>query len=512
MKNRIIYILLVLLPIFALGQQLRSFPYFLPLTGTTKPAEILEGDAINTPTGTKRYTKDGLVLTDDVAKMARSGFALNEIKFGTKFGVVVEFEYAMYGGTSNPGDGFSFFLFDADKPFKLGNTGSALGYSYAINPQGPNYKPGVVNVDGLNGGFLAVGFDAWGNHKLRMTQVNQLLEGIPKDRGDFNNSGKNHVTIRGGANTTNKFGYPVLFTRQSDGSNEGKYSQATRNFNGGYDYVSTPPVAASIFSLRTTKNATTGVVTYNKVKVEVTPISLDVVSISVYVTDLNKTVTIIKDYRYSLSGKSPDYNGNIYTTTTKYPDFFKLGFAAATGTLTQYHVIKNVKINLPFAPETNDDLVNMEISRYGNNIGKKISLNQFSNDAFYKGAVGLSPTKGNDATFIDSKSFQFEDVNGKVLGGVGSDGSAYYFQAGVGNWDYNPATRQVTLTLSEKSYGTDATAKVFSVYYSMKGTANGGGPFNDEYYRSSPTLIKVNATKNNNIEVRLNPNMSIEKK
>lgn len=517
MKNRIIYILLLLLPIVAIGQQLRSFPYYLPLTGTTKPAQILEGAAsANAPSGTSRYTKDGLVLTDDKINHEKSGFALDGIKFAANFGITVEFEYAMFGGTAEPGDGMSFFLFDASKPFTLGFLGSGLGYVYAIAVNEPNYKPGVATFKGVPGGFLSVGLDVWGSNKYKLDSPNQTAEGIPKRRADFDNGGKEHITVRGGVNTNNNngLGYPVLFTtatKKVQPSPSNIATEAYRDNNGNYTLLTTGIANKDPFNLRTSK-AANGTIEYNKVRVEILPTIRGSVLIDLYVTSKGKERLIIKQLEYVLSSKSPDYNGNIYTASTTYPSHFKLGFAGSTGSYTQYHIIKNIKVNLPYAPITNDDLVNMEISRYGNNIGKKISVNQFSNDAFYKGAVGSNPTKGNDATFIDSKSFQFEDVNGKLLGSIGSDGSAYYFQAGVGNWNYNPTTRQVTLTLTEKSYGTDANVKVFSVYYSMKGTTNGGGPFNDEYYRSSPTLIKVNATKNNNIEVRLNPNMSIEKK
>lgn len=497
MKKLIIYILLTLLPIVAIGQQVRTFPYFLPLTGTSKPAEILEGNTMNAPTGTNRYTKDGLVITDDKTNHERSGFALNQIQFASNFGIIVEFEYAMFGGTTNPGDGMSFFLFDASKSFALGYAGSALGYVYSINPNGPNYIPGTANTKGVPGGFLSVGLDAWGDNKLKISGTNQKMEGIPKNRQDFNNDGKEHITIRGGVNTNNNngLGYPVLYTTATKKVGSSSLpTAASRDSNGNYilrnDIATSDP-----FDLRTSK-AANGTIEYNKIKIILLPTSYGSILINMYVTSKGKERLVVNNLEYHLSSKSPDYNGNIYTSTTTYPSFLKLGFAGSTGEYRQNQIVKNIKVNLPYAPETKEDSGSIELSRYSSNKGKKINIAPFTNDAFYKGAIGSNPTKGNNTTFIDSKSFHFEDSRGNILGNIGSDGSAYYYEAGVGNWDYNPVTRQVSLTLSEDFYGTDTSPRTFSIYYSAKGTSNDGGPFNDEYYRSEPTLIKVNATKN----------------
>jgi hypothetical protein len=100
---------------------------------------------------------------------------------------------------------------------------------------------------------------------------------------------------------------------------------------------------------------------------------------------------------------------------------------------------------------------------------------------------------------------------GNALYSVSSGNTIYHDQTGVGSWVFDKTTGKVTLTLSQETYGTGTTTHNLKMYYSIKGLATGGGPFNDEYYRSEPTAINVALEKcKTDIEVRINPNMSIE--
>lgn len=69
--------------------------------------------------------------------------------------VYAQFNYQMYGGsggTTNGGDGLTFFLYDASQPFSTGAYGGSLGYAQK------------TGINGMNGGYLGVGLDAYGNY------------------------------------------------------------------------------------------------------------------------------------------------------------------------------------------------------------------------------------------------------------------------------------------------------------------------------------------------------------
>ncbi len=75
--------------------------------------------------------------------------------------VYATFSYQMYGGingTTLGGDGLTFFLYDATKTLSVGAYGGSLGYAQKTVAGG-----GGADINGLNGGYLAVGLDAYGN-------------------------------------------------------------------------------------------------------------------------------------------------------------------------------------------------------------------------------------------------------------------------------------------------------------------------------------------------------------
>jgi type IV pilus assembly protein PilY1 len=88
-----------------------------------------------------------------------SGAILSASTFNTGAGIQVTFKTVTYkgdsGGAGGDGaDGISFFLMDGSKPPGLGAFGGSLAYSCSNN--NPNF-------DGLNGGYLGLGIDEYGN-------------------------------------------------------------------------------------------------------------------------------------------------------------------------------------------------------------------------------------------------------------------------------------------------------------------------------------------------------------
>lgn len=67
--------------------------------------------------------------------------------------IYATFNFQSYGGTggSNGGDGIVFFLFDGSQAFSVGAYGGSIGYAQK------------TGIDGLNGGYLGVALDEFGN-------------------------------------------------------------------------------------------------------------------------------------------------------------------------------------------------------------------------------------------------------------------------------------------------------------------------------------------------------------
>ncbi|MHC5354735.1 L-type lectin family protein [Myroides sp. LJL115] len=508
MKN-ILLGLLLMISYSSYGQLNRAFPHLLPLTGTSKPNGITEGTGVNPPTN--RYTVDGVYLTE--AKLASSsGFALEGITFTSEFGIIVEFDYAMFGGTSVAADGLTLFLFDANEDFILGALGGALGYSYGYDAQNNN-----ALIPGVPGGFLAIGIDHYGNFKLNSPNTSSHFEGLEFTRDRFADDGKNHVTIRGGrniaGNINEKLGYPMLFTRSVSNVsvNNARYTQAKLNSKGEYDMDNFG--FYNEFSLYTGRNSD-NTIKYNRVYVEINPTSIDntQVYVTVKITSNGEERIIVEDLLYNLTTKAPDINNQIYTAQTNYPDLFKIGFSGATGAYHMNQVVRNVRVSLPYEPIVLEDTVSLDISRFYSNKGKEVQILPFANDMFYSGGLYDSPKKGNTSDFIDRNSFRFEDSLGNPYPPV--VGSNFDYEDIVNGvlWKYNPTTQEVTAVLTKDFYGSQGESKKLSIYYSAKGNNIGGGPFGHEYYRSFPTLIEIELNQDSEFSFRVNPNMSIETK
>lgn len=93
-----------------------------------------------------------LRLTD--ATNSKRGYAIYNKAFSSQDNVIVEFEYAIYGGSG--ADGITFFLIDGktERP-EIGSWGGCLAYSRY------NWDEGITN------GYVGIGIDEWGNFSDR---------------------------------------------------------------------------------------------------------------------------------------------------------------------------------------------------------------------------------------------------------------------------------------------------------------------------------------------------------
>lgn len=145
----------------------QGFPYCEPFTSRT-PRE-------NTEIGGVRYERNpitgvleakpktvssmlpggALQLTSNIND--QTGFVYVDLPFSSVFGIRASFEYFAYGGTEQPADGLSFFLFDGEidkNSFEIGGLGGALGYT----PHRYNNN-GTLTSGGLTGAYLGIGLD-----------------------------------------------------------------------------------------------------------------------------------------------------------------------------------------------------------------------------------------------------------------------------------------------------------------------------------------------------------------
>ncbi|MCC9041149.1 hypothetical protein LNQ81_00145 [Myroides sp. M-43] len=493
MNNKIVVIIALIVTSFVFGQQARTFPYFLSLTGDDKPSVITEYFGRDVFEKSERYSEDGLALTfktSDGETQEFSGFALDEIPFTSEFGIIVEFKYAMIDGIkygSRYGDGLTMFLYDSDKKFEIGGHGASLGYTYrnSIGTAAP----------GLNGGYLAVGLDVYGDFKARSVAAYEKKEGIAKYNWDEVGS---HVTVRGAQYLSNRYkGYPVLYTINAD--NLWRENKAFLDYNTG-DYEFREDNFSKRFKMYTGHDDYDNI-QYNTVIVSVFPDNDrggSYIEVKVKDGGSDDHKNVIDRFFYPNEFKTRDQEGNLYDFKTNVPNNFKVGFAAATGGAYEKHLIKDVKVSLPYEPDMDDMFANLCA---GNTDGKVVRIAPYEGAWFYSGSVS-NPRGGNDSRYINYGSFRFEDEKGYALS---SSNHFKYNQSGVGQWEYNSSNGIVTFTATENLPDGE-----YSVYFSATGQNNGPGgfgPFGREEYRSRPTKLAIVVKE---CKIFFNPNQPIK--
>ncbi len=460
------------------------FPYYIDFENTSKSSRITESIGSGTPTGNKRYTDEGILLTDDT-KNTISGFYLNDLIIKNNYIFDLEFQYAAFGGTpanGEYGEGLTIFWFDKDASFNLGSGGTGLGYVY---------NNGSTKQAGLNGAYLGMGFDNRGDFKLRGTSSTIKREGISNIKFREDNS---FITFRGGQHKNDRYkGYPVLYSRSTEGMKGPEYIiEAELNKETG-DYITGG--VSGVGNVRTDYGQ---YIRYNGVRMAVYPeednegwsINASLRSSGTYYATIGSSIKI------NNSTKARDENGNVYTFESLAPEAMRLGFVATTGQATQNHMIRDVGIKLNYTPETIDKVITLCLSE-NDDSGITLELKDpFKGARFFTGAWG-DLLSGDSFRYIDFDSILLEDEEGVPVKFVREDYqydtfSLIYDEPGVGTWDFyrGQSNLKVFFTPSSKKMKEGE----YSIYISAKSEDTGkGGPFSDEAYRSRPTKITVKA-------------------
>lgn len=301
------YIVFGILAIFCFtGNSLAQFTITNPLK-TKDAAGLKIGDNayLTAVTGADINGNGWLRLTE--SKINQKGYMYVMQGFPTSLGVTADFEYVQWrdvsDGTFYGADGFSVFLFDAavnDTDFKLGGYGGSLGYATYSTP---------ANTTGLSGGYLGIGFDAYGNYARAGENRN----------GGTTTEVPNSIIVRGPTNPTYTLSN-VYLTRSDLGDRTGGNTLIRQRNEIDYNTITATRPASNVF--------------YRRVQVSITKSGTNY-NINVKWRKENQT-TFTDVLNYTLNG-----------TTYPIPANLKLGFAASTGSGFNYQEIRNILLTTP---------------------------------------------------------------------------------------------------------------------------------------------------------------------
>jgi len=272
-----------------------SYGYIIinaPMTGSSSAGWVLGGNpnsSLLTGNGTIDPVGSGwLRLTDNEGN--QTGYAYNTTTFDLSQGLLVQFDYATWGGSG--ADGYSVYLFDAGvSTFNIGAFGGSLGYAQ---------KTGIA---GISGGYAGIGVDEYGNFS-NPTEGRYLGPGADP----------NTVTVRGSVvgfgggaigQTTSTTSYPWIATSANNGSLW--YNGATR------------PVQTST--------------DYRKVIIQINPVTAP---------SSAPTANVWIQFGYNTTPVQMISGATLPTISSS--QLLMVGYAASTGGSTNYHEIRNLLV------------------------------------------------------------------------------------------------------------------------------------------------------------------------
>ncbi len=236
----------------------------------------------------------------------QKGFMYVMQSFPTSLGIIADFEYKAWRNVADNtyfgADGFTVFLFDGsvtDANFHLGGYGGSLGYATFSNPTG---------TLGLSGGYVGIGFDAYGNYAAPTESRNGGPGILP-----------NAIVLRGPTSPTYSNSNIYLASAALGDRTGGDNAIRQRNE---IDYNTTT-------ATRPTDN-----VFYRRVQVSISKVSGNYV-VSVKWRKQNETIfTEVLNYTMN-------------SATYPLPSTLKLGFAGSTGGGFNNQEIRNILLTTP---------------------------------------------------------------------------------------------------------------------------------------------------------------------
>lgn len=468
----------------AQNEQGTGYPYFVNFTQGLQPQEAYKV-ATSGVQNDATFTTDGLRLTRSVNNIS-GGVILADKIFKSDQGIKFEFEFAIYGGNTNGGDGISIFLVDGSIPkdqLNLGYFGGGLGYSFVR---------GRESTEGLRGAYLGIGLDEFGNFKTSFNQSERVRNGIfgvtlADARSNVSLRGKRGNQYLSSAEPVGYNGYPLLYSIATNASpTSSNRSAYLDTATGKYIGIKNPGLQQfSIESGGTTIPQNENDIRFRKAYVVLVPNPAGGYNITLEIQHGNVKEKVIDNYYYPTSLKYTETtisNTTVRTLDTSAPSTFRIGFAASTGAAKNIHLLKNLGVTRPYAAEVTDDL-------FAGCPGIKSTYYPLLNDAAYSSAGGQNPPTLSYNN-LDFNSFRFLDNNGAVIPNI----TGGIYTNSQGTWTYLPASGALSFRPATGFTG------VAQIQYDIKGGGSNGteAPYNKEEYRSLPALVQVNISSTNN--------------
>jgi Ca2+-binding RTX toxin-like protein len=257
------------------GNPTRANPFLTANPTVAAPAGGLPGNP-----GTLDPVGQGVLRLTN-ASNDQAAFVLYNRALPANAGLSIVFDLFAYGGTG--ADGLSFFLIDgATSPTTAGAFGGSLGYA---NRTTPTVAPGV------QGGFIGIGFDEFGN----FSNPTEGRTGTAPGSGFVSDA----VAIRG--------------------------SQAS-----GYTFLTNNQLA---FGIDTPGAGVTRDQARRRVRIDITQSGL-----------LSVQIDGNQDNDFNDPGERPITNFSVSSVSGVTPSTLKFGFAAGTGNNTNFHEIRNLSV------------------------------------------------------------------------------------------------------------------------------------------------------------------------
>ena len=436
--------LLILFSMFVANVTYAQFPYVESFRGATAPGVIFGGAPSSFLTAAGSSASGGtpidpagqgfLRLTNNIPN--QKGYIYSKNDFPFYYGLKVEFEYYIYGGSG--ADGISFFLFDATAdPFVIGGFGGSLGYAQYI----PNTS--TTPIPGVSKGYLAIGLDEYGNFS---NPIEGRQGGIPGFR-------PGSVTLRGRGNgdSLTPDNYRFLTTVRT--------SDAPFNFDltGSSDTRASDPTNPS----------------YRRVQMELDPNPAGGYFITVKLKRGGPSlseVTIINRYAY----------------TDVAPANLRYGFASSTGDFTNFHEVRNVDISLLNGGELKQPTANNDATT--GCPGTAVTLDIASNDA--------TPNIGGT---INKTTIDLDPVTAGFQKSITINGKGTFTAIDNGTVTFTPSTSftgsvETNYTINDTYGKTSTVGKITINYPALSIIANAG---TDQNITLVNTTINTTLSGNN---------------
>lgn len=488
-------ILLMFLGLGVYGQTgTTQFPYFLSLQeGNSPPPGVFLPGTNNRA----KFTNEGLFLTE-LKQFQFGAILLQDLAFNSNNGIDVSFEFNIYDGDKVGTDGILMFLYDGsipDKDMHMGATGRSLGYVFSRAGESAKSK----RAKGVPGAYLGVGFNISGNFKVKNFGESARINGTDYGWPGGSLQGVSHVTLRGAEMKLPQSdpyqgyrGYPVLKTVSTVSVDKMNRGGAYIMSNGVYKYeLGTQLPEKETFNLRNGAIANSSEdVNYRKAYISLIPHIEGGFKVSVKVQHGKEITTIIDEYHYetsvqyyenaeSINGDFSNQDENVegeqklFTLDSSVPEIFKIGFAGVTGGRENVHMIRNLRISLPYSAEATDKA--FEVCDVSTS-----TFYSLLNDIAYSGHIS-NPIGANEN--IDSYSFSFYNADMTPMV------NPYLYEDDCGKWEYNPEDGMISFFPKPLFSLKKAVAK-----YSIKGKSGGNGePYGEESYRSNVASITLSS-------------------